>query len=122
MVTDFVLGTVMQGYVKEFCFMERSRTPDGVGGFVTQWADGEHFEAVERHDTTVEAQIAEQASTAATYTLYLNKGVPLAFPDYIKRLEDGQTFQVTSDAGDKVAPAESGMDLKCVMCKKAVLP
>lgn len=122
MVTDFVMGTVMQGYVKEFCFMERSRTPDGVGGFVTKWDDGERFEAVERHDTTVEAQIAEQAATASTYTLYLNKNVPLSFPDYIKRLEDGQTFQVTSDALDKVAPTESGMDLQCAMCKKAVLP
>lgn len=122
MVTDFVMGTVMQGYVKEFCFMERSRTADGVGGFVSTWTEGERFEAVERHDTTVEAQIAEQNATASTYTLYLNKGVPLSFPDYIKRMEDDQIFQVTSNAGDKVTPAESGMDLQCVLCKKAVLP
>ncbi len=44
---------------------------------------------MERHDTTVEAQVAEQADTASTYTLLVGTGVPLAFPDYIKRVIDG---------------------------------
>lgn len=70
----------------------------------------------------MEAQVAEQANTASTYTLLVNTGVPLAFPDYIKRVSDGQTFQVTSAADEGNAPPESGMGLRAVKCKKAVLP
>ena len=115
MVNPFTASTVMQSFTQKYRFQTRSYEPDGVGGFVSGWTDGPEFEAVERHDTTVEAQVAEQAATAST-------GVPLAFPDYIKRVSDGQTFQVTSAADEGNAPAESGMGLRAVKCKKAVLP
>ena len=42
--------------------------------------------------------------------------------DYIKRVIDGQTFQITSTADEGKAPPESGMGLRAVKCKKAVLP
>lgn len=122
MVNPFVASTVMQGFTQKYRFQTRSYEPDGVGGFVSGWTDGPEFEAVERHDTTVEAQVAEQAATASTYTLLVNTGVPLAFPDYVKRVSDGQTFQVTSAADEGSAPEESGMGLRAVKCKKAVLP
>ena len=122
MVNAFTASTVMQSFTKKFCFQTRSYEPDGVGGFVSGWQDGPEFEAVERHDTTVEAQVAEQADTASTYTLLVSTGVPLAFPDYIKRVSDGQTFQITSAADETKAPPESGMNLRAVKCKKAVLP
>ena len=122
MVNSFTASTVMQSFTKKFRFLTRSYTADGVGGFVSGWTEGPEFDAVERHDTTVTAQVAEQAETASTYTLLVNTGVPLAFPDYIRRVEDGQTFQITSDAADKTAPPESGMGLRAVQCKKAVLP
>lgn len=122
MVNSFAASTVMQGFTQKYCFQTRSYEPDGVGGFVSGWTDGPEFEAVERHDTTVEAQVAEQAATASTYTLLVNTGVPLAFPDYVKRVSDGQTFQVTSAADEGNAPEESGMGLRAVKCKKAVLP
>lgn len=122
MVTPFTASTVMQGFTKKYRFQTRSYEPDGVGGFVSGWQDGPEFEAVERHDTTVEAQVAEQADTASTYTLLVGTGVPLAFPDYIKRVDGGQTFQITSAADEGKAPKESGMGLRAVKCKKAVLP
>ena len=122
MVNAFTASTVMQGFTKKYRFQTRSYEPDGVGGFVSGWQDGPEFEAVERHDTTVEAQVAEQADTASTYTLLVSTGVPLAFPDYIKRVDGGQTFQITSASDEGKAPPESGMGLRAVKCKKAVLP
>lgn len=122
MVNAFTASTVMQGFTKKYRFQTRSYEPDGVGGFVSGWQDGPEFEAVERHDTTVEAQVAEQADTASTYTLLVGTGVPLAFPDYIKRVDGGQTFQITSAADEGKSPPESGMGLRAVKCKKAVLP
>lgn len=122
MVNSFTASTVMKSFTKKYRFLERSHKPDGVGGFVSSWQDGPEFEAVERHDTTVEAQVAEKEETASAYTLLVSSGVPLAFPDYIRRAEDGQTFQITSESTEGNAPPESGMGLRAVKCKKAVLP
>lgn len=79
------------------------------------------FLAIERHDQTIEAQQAEQQGTASTYSLYVDKGIKLAPFDCIKRLEDGQTYEVTTASSDKISPAESGMNLAVVQCKKVVL-
>ena len=68
MVNAFTASTVMQSFTKKYRFQTRSYEPDGVGGFVSGWKDGPEFEAVERHDTTVEAQVAEQADTASTWS------------------------------------------------------
>ena len=65
MVNPFTASTVMQGFTQKYRFQTRSYDPDGVGGFVSGWQDGPEFEAVERHDNTVEAQVAEQADTAS---------------------------------------------------------
>lgn len=121
MVNDFLASTVMANFVKEFCYMEKTHESDGLFGTVTHWKEGVHFQAVERHDQTVEAQQAEQQGTASTYSLYVDKSVSLGFGDHIKRVEDGQVFQVTTNAADKASPAESGMNLCVVQCKKAVL-
>ena len=56
MVNPFAASTVMQSFTKKYRFQTRSYEPDGVGGFVSGWTDGPEFEAVERHDTTVEAR------------------------------------------------------------------
>ena len=55
MVNAFTASTVMQSFTQKYRFQTRSYEPDGVGGFVSGWKDGPEFEAVERHDTTVEA-------------------------------------------------------------------
>lgn len=121
MVNPFVASTVMQSFEKEFCYMEKHHKSDGLFGTVTTWEEGVHFWAVERHDQTIEAQQAEQQGTASTYTLYVDKSVSLQAFDNIKRIEDGQTYQVTTNAADKASPAESGMNLCTVQCKKVVL-
>lgn len=121
MVNSFVASTVMQNFSKKFCYMEERHTSDGLFGSTTKYEEGMEFEAVERHDTTVEAQVAEQQGTASTYSLYVDKNLSLKPPNRIKRLEDGQTFEVTTNSTDKLSPAESGMDLAVVVCKKVVL-
>ena len=119
-VNDFVRNTVMDGFSRKFCFLEKKLVSDGLFGSTTTWVPGLEFEGVERHDTTIEAQQAEQQGTASTYSIYVDKGVQLAPFDRIKRLEDAQVFEVTSASADKLSPAESGMNLAVVQCKKAV--
>lgn len=121
MVNSFTASTVMQSFEKEFCYMEKHHESNGLFGTVTTWEEGLHFNAVERHDQTIEAQQAEQQGTASTYSLYVDQSVDLQEFDHIKRIEDGQTFEVTTRSADKISPAESGMDLAVVQCKKVVL-
>lgn len=121
MVNPFTASTVMANFEKEFAYMEKHHKTDGLFGTVTTWEEGVHFWAVERHDQTIEAQQAEQQGTASTYTLYVDKSVDLQAFDHIKRIEDGQTYQVTTNATDKASPVESGMNLCTVQCKKVVL-
>lgn len=66
------------------------------------------FLAIERHDQTIEAQQAEQQGTASTYSLYVDKGIKLAPFDCIKRLDDGQTYEVTTASSDRVSPPKAG--------------
>lgn len=120
-VNDFVRNTVMDGFSRKFCFLEKKLVSDGLFGSTTTWVPGLEFEGVERHDTTIEAQQAEQQGTASTYSIYVDKGVQLAPFDRIKRLDDGQTYEVTTASSDKISPAESQMNLAVVQCKKVVL-
>lgn len=72
MVNAFTASTVMANFEKEFCYMEKNHKSDGLFGTVTTWEEGVHFQAIERHDQTLEAQQAEQQGTAATYSLYVD--------------------------------------------------
>ena len=121
MVNDFLSSTVMQGFVKRFCLLEQKQVPDGVFGSAIEWAEGMQFDAAERHETTIEAQAAEQAGTSSTYSLYVDRSLSLHYPDRIRRMEDGQEFEVTTGSAETLAPDESGMNLALVRCKKVVL-
>lgn len=124
-VNDFTKFTVMENFTKKFCFMVKKLVSDGLFGSTTTWEDGMEFLAIERHDQTIEAQQAEQQGTASTYSLYVDKGIKLSPFDRIKRLgdedEDEQIYEVTTASSDKISPAESGMNLAVVQCKKVVL-
>lgn len=120
MVNAFLASTVMQSSVKTYCLLKKNSDDSGLLGEKTEWAETLTFEAAERHDTSTQAQTAEQDGTASTYTLYVDQSVRLACGDRIRR-EDGTVFEVTTNSVDAQAPAESGMNLCVVKCKKGVL-
>lgn len=116
------ISDMMASFTKQFCIMEKTMVPDGEGGSFTNWRDGMVFDMAVRHDTTILAQQAEGQGTASTYTFLVNSGIHLAFPDVVKRMEDGQIFQITSDSADSFTPATSGLKLAAVTAKKWRLP
>lgn len=92
-------------------FMVQKRTPDGSGGYNTEWADGEPLKAAIIRDTSTEARIAEAAGTVDVYTITVSRSVHLAYHDVIKRLSDGNTFRITSDNADKKTPLCTALDI-----------
>jgi hypothetical protein len=92
-------------------FMEKKQAPDGSGGYNTEWAEGEQFNAAIIRDTSTEARIAEAAGTVELYTITVSRSVNLAYHAVIKRLSDGKTFRITSDNAEKKTPVCTALDI-----------
>lgn len=104
---------------KERCvLMEKTRVPDGEGGWVTAWAEGEEFDAAIVMDTTMQARVAESEGMTSVYTVTTDKGLPLDFHDVFKRLSDGKTYRVTSDSKDKETPDVASFQFHQVMAQE----
>lgn len=84
--------------------LEKRTTPDGEGGFTTQWTDGAEFMAAIVRSTNSTVRIAEQEGFTNVYTVTVGKNVPLDFHDVFRRDSDGQVFRVTSNADDVQTP------------------
>lgn len=90
---------------KERCtLMEKTRVPDGEGGWTTVWTPGMEFDAAIVMDTTMQARVAEHEGMTAVYTVTTDRSVPLDFHDVFRRNSDDKTFRVTSDSTDKQTP------------------
>lgn len=84
--------------------LERRSTPDGEGGFTTEWADGAGFDAAIVRSTSNTVRVAEQEGFTNVYTVTVGKNVPLEYHDVFRRDGDGQVFRVTSNADDVQTP------------------
>lgn len=92
-------------------FMVKTQVPDGSGGHVTTWEDGEPLNAAITRDTSTEAKIADAAKTVEAYTITVSRSVRLKYHAVIKRLSDGKTFRITSDNADYKTPACTALDI-----------
>ena len=95
---------LMNDFVVDCTLIEKTRVPDGEGGWRTVWVDGAEFKAAITYDTTMQARVAESEGMKATYTVTTEKGMRLDFHDVFRRNGDGQVFRVTSDGNDKQTP------------------
>ena len=87
------------------------RTPDGSGGYITTWAEGETLTAAITQDSSTESRVAEAARTVSIYTVTVRRHVKLPFHSVIKRLSDGKIFRITSDNAENKTPSCSSIDL-----------
>ena len=99
--------SMIEESMEPVCFMEKTRTPDGEGGFITAWTEGTEFKASITFDTSMQARIADKQGVSSIYTVTTAKNAHLEFHDVIKRLSDGKIFRITSDGDDKQTPARA---------------
>lgn len=104
------------------CLLEKTRSEDGEGGFVTTWHEGAKFMAAITHDTSIEAITAEKQGVTSLYTVTTAKGAVLSYHDVFKRLLDGKIFRVTSDGEDKQSPARASFSMAQVTAEEYTLP
>ena len=101
--------------------MEKTRQPDGEGGFITNWNEGAEFVAAITFDTSIEARTAMQQGVTSVYTVTTRKNVMLEYHDVFKRLSDGKIFRVTSDGDDKFTPESASLNMRQVTAEEWVL-
>lgn len=85
-------------------FMDKTRVPDGEGGYNIEWAEGAELEAVITFNSSMQARVAEKTGVTALYTITVDRQINLEYHDVIKRLSDGKVFRVTSDGADVQTP------------------
>lgn len=96
--------SMIEESMEPVCFMEKTRTPDGEGGFITVWTEGTEFNASITFDTSMQARVADKQGVTSLYTVTTAKNAKLEYHDVLKRLSDGKVFRITSDGDDKQTP------------------
>ena len=104
--------------MEDVVMLEKTRVPDGEGGFTTEWADGVQFKAAINFDSSMEARTAEKAGVTSLYTVTVPLNCKLEYHDVFRRLRDGKVFRVTSDGDDKITPVSASFQFAQVTAEE----
>lgn len=109
---------LMNDFVETCTLVEKTRVPDGEGGWTTAWVDGAKFEAAITRDSTIQGRVAESEGMKAVYTVTTEKSNPLDFHDVFRRDRDGQYFRVTEDGTDRMTPQSATFQVSQVAAEE----
>jgi hypothetical protein len=98
--------------------LEKTRVPDGEGGWSVAWKDGMKFTAAITNPNTIESRVAEKEGMTSTFTVTTEKNMGLDFHDVFRRDTDGDIFRVTSDSQDKMTPDRASFQFSQVSAEK----
>lgn len=110
--------SLLDNAMTEFVEIETAVTPDGLGGYLTEYIEGGHFYAAVRFDNSTQAKIAAAQGVTSLYTIITRKDYVLYYHDIIKRLSDGKIFRITSDGDDKATPRTAGLNMRSVSAEE----
>lgn len=110
--------SLLDNAMTEFVEIETTVTPDGLGGYLTEYTEDGHFYAAVRFDNSIQAKMAAAQGVTSLYTIITRKDYVLYFHDIIKRLSDGKIFRITSDGDDKATPRTAGLNMRSVSAEE----
>lgn len=110
--------SLIEEMMTECAFIDKTKVPDGEGGFVNGWTEGAHFQGAIVIENSTLAIVAESQQLARTYRITVSKNIPLDKGDVIKRISDGATFKITSDGTDVKSPTGSALDISQVTAER----
>ena len=102
--------------------MEKTRIPDGEGGYILQWSEGAVFINHQALDTSMEARRAEKEGVTSLYSALVKKTMPIEYNDYFKDKTTGFIYRVTSNPEEKKSPGSASFDLKYFTAERKELP
>lgn len=107
--------SLFEDFGRTCVLMEKTRVPDGEGGYLTTWKPGVEFLDFMSLDTSMEARRAEKEGVTSVYSVLVKKDVPLEYGDYFRDVESGTTYRVTSNPQEREAPKSAGPTIKTLM-------
>ena len=116
-----VAAMLIDSFKTPCILLERTRVPDGEGGFVTTWREGAEFEAAIVKDSSLQARVAEKEGVSNVYTVTTAVNAHLEFHDVFKRKSDGQVFRVTSNGDDMRTPDVASFQFEQVSAEEWAL-
>ena len=106
--------------MEDVVMLEKTRVPDGEGGFTAGWVDGVHFKAAISFDSSMQARTAEKEGVTSLYTVTVPLNCKLEYHDVLKRIRDGKVFRITSDGDDKITPPSASFQFIQVTAEEYV--
>ena len=113
---------LLDDFGKICVFKEKTRTPDGEGGFTKSYVQGAAVSVALFANQSLEAQKAMAQGARSIYTLNFDKSITLAYDEYIKRASDSAIFRITSDPSDNETPSVTDLDRRTATAEKTRLP
>lgn len=110
--------SLLDSAMETFCFIDKSRKPDGEGGFTVEWSEGAEFQANARFDNSMQARRAEKEGVTSLYTITTKKDISLEYHDVVKRIDDGKIFRITSDGSDNKTPEVAALNMRQVSAEE----
>ena len=106
--------SLLDDFASKCVLMEKTRTPDGAGGYITAWAEGAEFLNYQALDTSMEARRAEKEGVTSVYSALVNQSVPIDYNDYFRDTSTGNTYRVTSNPEERDAPRSAGSTIRAL--------
>lgn len=114
--------SLLDSAMESFIMLDKVTTPDGYGGYYSQWRDGATINAAATFDTSIEARVAGVQGVTSLYTITTQRNVNLQYHDVLKRISDNKIFRVTSDGDDKKTPTVAQLNMRQVTAEEWELP
>ena len=110
--------SLLDDFARTCVLMEKKRVPDGAGGWLTEWTEGAEFTNYQSLDTSLEARVAEKEGVTSLYSALVDKDFPVEYNDVFRDTATGQTYRVTSNPEERIAPKSSTLPLKYFTAEK----
>ena len=114
--------SLLNDFARACVLMEKTRVPDGEGGYTIDWTEGATFQNYQALDTSMEARRAEKDGVTSVYSALVDKALPIEYGDYFKDTETGLTYRVTSNPSEKESPKSATFSLKYFTAERKELP
>lgn len=96
---------MLTDYFEPFALLERTQTPDSLGGTTAKWRDSLIFEGGVTFVPGAETTVAGLRALRTVPVLAHDFDVTLRQDDVVRRLSDGAVFRVAGHSADMRTPA-----------------